>query len=134
MTQALIGGLVGAVAVILLLAIYFAVTLRSGAADFIGFSVEASKKYTEIEILDHEIRDGGIWVRYRNTGGKLASDPFFKLRRFRDGNLHHESLEYAIDIDSVDEGELIVSVTEMGEPVDLSGVEYEITFVSASLR
>lgn len=124
----------GAVTVILLLAIYFAVTLRSGAADFIGFSVEATKKYTEIDILDHEIRDGGIWVRYRNTGGKLASDPLFKLRRFKDGKLHHESLEYAIGIDSVEEGELIISATDMGYPIDLAGEDYEIKFVSASLR
>lgn len=133
--SATVGGMVGGLLVLVVLQLLIAIPLRNGTADFISFSVSAGKVYRDIEVVDQELREGGIWVRYRNRGGQLAEMPQFQLKQFRDGKLEDETTLWGIAIDSEDEGELVLELTdEQGEPIDLAGSEFEIRFLSASIE
>ncbi len=92
--SAFIGGVVALAAMVLALAL---VSKTSGAMS-IHFGDDRRPYYKDMELLESDVRPGGIYVRYKNTGDKHAEGACFHVKVFdNNGQLIAESDELVTD-------------------------------------
>ena len=106
--------------------------LRHGGSDAIGLTLDVSRNYSEIRLVGHELRSGGLWVSCENTGKRLAQCLLFSLKVFEEGKLVDQ---YDLFGEDIPEGQTTDQILKLlnadREQIDLAGRRYEITFRSA---
>lgn len=127
---ALVGAVIGAA--VTLVGVYW-FTARGE----IGFRVTYLDDYRDVELLSYELRDGGILVRCRNNGTRMASTPSFRLRTKSDrGATHTHLIMGRNDIPAGGTAEQIVPLddVETQEHITLTTRHFELDFQKAAVQ
>ena len=90
-----------------------------------------------MELLEYEIRSGGVWVRYRNTGDQETTTACFRIKIYDNGDRLIDEREEAVyetaEPGSTKENIIKLYDVRAGEPVDLSdkrvGVEFRYGYL-----
>lgn len=92
--SAFIGGVIAIAALIIALAI----ASKSGNMMSIHFGGDGITFYKDMELMESAVRQGGIYVKYKNTGDKHATTACFKVKVFdKNDQLIAESDEAVYD-------------------------------------
>ena len=110
--------------------VILAILAKNGV--FISTSDGDIETYEEMELLQYEIREGGVWVRYKNIGDKVASAAIFKIKVYdKDKNLIDEFEEAVYEESSPGETkENIVKLIRFssGEAISLKDRNIDVAF------
>ncbi len=98
--SAFFGGIVAIVAAIIALTI----AAKSGNLVSIHFGNAGCTFYKDLELLDSDVRYGGIYVKYKNTGDKTTTAACFRVKLYdEEGRLFAESEDTVFDEIAPDE-------------------------------
>ncbi|TWT77550.1 hypothetical protein Pla123a_22110 [Posidoniimonas polymericola] len=76
----------GGVAALAALAIAITTTSRRNGLMSITFGGDSPKQYDDLELLEHEVRPGGVYVRYRNNGRETSGSVSFRVKVYEPGD------------------------------------------------
>ena len=92
----LLSAFVGGVVAIAALIVALAIASKTGSGMSIHFGGKGTQFYKQMELIESAVRPGGVYVKYKNTGGEHATTACFRIRVFDgDGRLIAESEEAA---------------------------------------
>jgi len=91
----------------------------------------APELYKDVEILHHESRPQGLYVRFRNIGAKAIEMASFRVRGYKEGKLwadFEEAVYSETGPGEEQEGILKLIDYRTGETHDLADCQIEVTF------